>query len=277
MGDSIVVVRCPRCGSMDAESVEDIGIEFDRMKCGSCGYSAICDLEQIKGEWNEEVDDGELARVRWHVLPSIRFHELWVALGASGYSAPAFTVLRAAYDEPHRAYHDARHIGACLRLLDDREVRALAEHPAEVEAALFYHDVVYDTHARDNEERSAALAERALRDANVAADVVARIGEHVRATKEHTPETYRADGKLVIDIDLSILGEAPETYARFEEDIRREYAWVEPAAYVTGRSSVLRKFLDRESIYNTPLFRERYEARARDNIGRSLAALAKSS
>jgi len=205
------------------------------------------------------------------MLPSVRFFDLWTTLGASGYGADALGRLRAAYDEPHRAYHTAAHISACLRLLDDAEVKAEAVHLPEVEAAIWFHDAVYDTHARDNEERSAQMAEETLGAAGVAADVVARIAAHVRATKAHEPDS--ADGQLVIDVDLSILGEAPEVFARFEEEIRREYAWVEEAAYVAGRAAVLRSFTARPSIYGTPLFRARYEARARMNLAASLERL----
>jgi predicted metal-dependent HD superfamily phosphohydrolase len=257
---------------MDAESVEPIGIEFDRMKCSACGHDDICDREQIKDDWNESVVDEEVPRVRWQMLPSVRFFALWTALGARGYGGDAFARLRAAYDEPHRAYHTARHIGACLRLLDDAEVAQGAERPLEIEAALWFHDAVYDTHARDNEERSAMMAEEALGAAGVAADVVARIAAHVRATKTH--ETDSADGQLVIDIDLSILGESPEVFARFEEEIRREYAWVDEASYVAGRTAVLRGFAERPSLYGTRLFRDRYEAKARANVAASLAKLA---
>ena len=271
MGESVMVVRCPRCGSMDAGSVEAILVELDRMKCHACGHSAVCDEHEVKNEWNELLDEDAVPRERGYVLPDVRFQALWMRLGARGSGRPAFLVLRRAYDEPHRAYHDARHIGACLRLLDDPEVKRLAERLEEVEAALFYHDAIYDTRARDNEERSAVLAEETLAAAGVAPEIVTRIVAHVRATKDHL--TGDGDGKLVIDIDLSILGESPDTFARFEEEIRREYAWVEEDAYVAGRSAVLRKFLDRSTIYDTPLFRDRYEARARANIAASIAKL----
>jgi len=206
-----------------------------------------------------------------HELPSVRFSELWTALGARGHGRDTLLRLRAAYEEPHRAYHTARHIGACLRLLDDAEVRAAAEHVLEVEAAIWFHDAVYDTHASDNEDRSARMMEEALGGAGVAAEVIARIAAHVRATKAHEPDS--ADGQLVIDVDLSILGESPEVFARFEEEVRREYAWVEETAYVAGRTAVLRGFAARPFIYGTPLFRDRYEARARANIARSLERL----
>jgi predicted metal-dependent HD superfamily phosphohydrolase len=272
MGSEITVVRCPRCGSMDAESVEPVGIEFDRMGCAACGHDAICDREQIKDDWNDRIPEDALpTRAEWHVLPSVRFYELWAALGAAGHGSSVFLELSAAYREPHRAYHTARHIGACLRLLDVPEVRALAVRPAEVEAAIWFHDAVYDPRASDNEEQSARMVEARLLGARVAAEVVARIAAHVRATKGHATDS--PDGRLLVDLDLAILGESPEAFAQFERGIRHEYAWVDEAAYAAGRAAVLRGFAERPSLYATPLFRERYEQKARMNLAASLGAL----
>ena len=270
--EEVMLVRCPRCGSMDAESVEPVGIEFDRMKCAACGHSQICDGYQIKDEWNELVAADSVPREQWHLLPSVRFHDLWTALGARGHGREAHLRLRAAHDEPHRAYHTARHIGACLRLLDHPEVKALATHASEVEAALWFHDAVYDTHARDNEEQSARMVEECLGGAGVAGEVVARIAAHIRGTRDHVASSV--DGQLVIDVDLSILGESPEVFARFETEIRREYSWVEEAAYLSGRAAVLCGFVTRPSIFGTPYFRERFEAQAAKNVAESLRKLA---
>ncbi|MBN9163872.1 MAG: hypothetical protein BGO98_13195 [Myxococcales bacterium 68-20] len=204
-------------------------------------------------------------------LPSVRFRDLWRALGGSGHGHDVFERLCASYDEPHRAYHTARHIGACLGLLDDPAVTALATRLHEIEAAIWFHDAVYDTRAIDNEERSARMAEECLGAAGVPSDVVARIATYVRATKDHVVDS--ADGQLVIDVDLSILGESPEVFATFEKEIRREYSWVDAAAYAAGRALVLGRFAERPFIYGIALFRDRYESKARENIARSIAAL----
>lgn len=271
MADPVRVVRCPRCGSMDAESVEPIHVEFDRMKCNACGHQQICDEYSIRFTWNADVPADQVRRDVWFVLPDDRFEELWRSLGAEGSGREVYELVCAAYAEPSRAYHTARHIGACLRLIDDPAVRMLASCAPEVEAALWFHDVIYDTRARDNEARSAELAEGWLRSGGVAAGVAARVAEHIRATSNHLAPS--GDGQLVVDIDLSILGEDPDTYARFEAEVRREYAWVDAEAYRSGRAAVLGRFLARPSIYATPWFRERYEASARENMTASLARL----
>lgn len=61
--------------------------------------------------------------------------------------------LLAAYSDAARAYHNLNHIADCLALFDEH--RHLATNPVSMEFAIWFHDVVYDTHASDNEERSA--------------------------------------------------------------------------------------------------------------------------
>jgi predicted metal-dependent HD superfamily phosphohydrolase len=167
-----------------------------------------------------------------------------------------------------RHYHTLFHLEACLRELD--EVRALAVRPAEVELALWFHDVVYRTWRSDNEAQSAALAERLLRAAP--AESVERIRQAVLATS-HRDGEFAGDTALVVDIDLSILGAPPVIYAQFERAIRREYWWVPRARFVAGRTRILASFLERASIYQHDAFYEKYEARARANLTAALAQL----
>jgi predicted metal-dependent HD superfamily phosphohydrolase len=167
-----------------------------------------------------------------------------------------------------RHYHTLSHLEACLRELD--ECRALAVRPAEVELALWFHDVVYRTWRRDNEAQSAALAQQLLRAAPV--ETVERIRQSILATS-HRDGEFAGDTALVVDIDLSILGAPPETYAQFERAIRREYWWVPRARFVAGRVRILASFLERATIYQHDAFYERYEAPARANLAAALSQL----
>ena len=72
----------------------------------------------------------------------------------------AFDDLAARYAEPHRHYHTLDHIRAVLEIVD--RIGATARNPAALELAVWFHDVVYDTHAGDNEEQSAAHARSVL-------------------------------------------------------------------------------------------------------------------
>jgi predicted metal-dependent HD superfamily phosphohydrolase len=203
-------------------------------------------------------------------LDQQRWLELWTRLGAQGSGVATFARLAAAYAEPGRAYHTAEHIRDCLTELD--LTRDQAEHPDEVEAALWFHDAVYVPGASDNEEESAELARTTLLADGVLQEVANRVAALVLATR-HTalPELY--DEKLVCDIDLSILGRAPDIFDEFERRIRREYAWVPEPIYRRERSAVLAGFLRRRTIFQTGSFRHRYELLARANLNRMMVAL----
>jgi predicted metal-dependent HD superfamily phosphohydrolase len=181
--------------------------------------------------------------------------------------------LVAAYAQPHRHYHTAAHIDACLREFDT--AAALAQFPDEVEVALWFHDAVYVPGASDNEGLSAEWAVRFLAEAGVVESSRQRVYSHVMATR-HDTEAVSNDSALVTDIDLSILGQAPAVYARFERDVREEYRSVPQPLYDRKRCAVLQGFLAREFIYALPHFRARYEDRARTNVDCAIRALRES-
>lgn len=79
--------------------------------------------------------------------------------------------------------------------------------------------------------------------------------------------------RTLTDIDLSILGQKPETFDRYEKGIRAEYSWLSDADYSEGRTKILSSFLNRRRIYFTDWFERKYGAQARDNLTRSLGAL----
>lgn len=199
-----------------------------------------------------------------------RLSELWARCGLSGASDPVLRDLEARYGEPHRAYHTLAHVEACLRELDT--VRVHATDPDAIELALWFHDAIYDTHARDNEERSAGLAREVLGVAGMPSERIERIAAMILATR-HAAVPDGDDTCLLVDVDLSILGQDEDVFDRYEAEIRTEYAWVPDDAFRQGRAAVLRGFLDRSSIFATDVHRARLEARARANLRRSLARL----
>jgi predicted metal-dependent HD superfamily phosphohydrolase len=207
---------------------------------------------------------------RHGTLEQQRWLELWSRLGAQGSGASTFAQLTAAYAEPGRAYHTAEHIRDCLAELD--LTRNLAQHPDEVEAALWFHDAVYLPGASDNEDQSAELARTAFSMGAVPQEVADRTAALVLATR-HAGVPSAPDEQLICDIDLSIFGREPAVFDEFERRIRREYAWVPQPMYRRERSAVLSGFLRRRSVYQTHQFRLRYEASARANLERTVAEL----
>lgn len=136
--------------------------------------------------------------------------------------------------------------------------------------ALWFHDAVYRSWRSDNETRSADLAGKLLRAAP--AECLARIRTMIMATL-HRGEPPGGDAALVVDVDLSILGQASDIYAAFEKAVRREYWWVPRARYVSARSEVLQSFLRRPAIYHHEILREKYEQAARRNLAQAIENL----
>jgi predicted metal-dependent HD superfamily phosphohydrolase len=169
-----------------------------------------------------------------------------------------------------RYYHSLGHLGACLREFD--QVRNLAVNAGEVELALWFHDVVYRTWASDNEARSAVLAAEIMGRGGAESGAIERVIASIMATRHQGGEP-NGDAALVVDIDLSILGQPKETYQEFERNVRREYWWVPRRRYVAGRCAILESFLKRTSIYRYPEFQRRYEAAARVNLAAAIARL----
>ena len=175
-----------------------------------------------------------------------------------------------AYAETHRSYHTAEHIDACLGEFDS--VRSLAQSGSEVEAALWFHDVIYDPRASDNELQSAEMASRFLASSGVSSSICARVHSHIMATA-HKGKPVDDDARLVVDIDLSILGQDEQVYDVFERSVRDEYKWVPWFLFRRKRIEILRTFLARDRIYETEPFRQRYESAARSNLERAIREL----
>ncbi len=179
--------------------------------------------------------------------------------------------LLARWAEPHRRYHTRQHLGECLSTFERH--RALAERPGEVAVALWFHDAVYDTHRHDNEAESAAWAGRVLREAGAPAAVASRVEALVLATRHSVPAAT-PDERLLVDIDLAVLGADATRFDEYDRQIRDEYGFVPEALYRDKRGEVLRGFLARPAIFATPAFAARFERPARDNLARALARLA---
>ena len=194
----------------------------------------------------------------------MRWLRLCDSVGLDG--SEEWNLLEKGYCDPPRAYHNLNHISDCLDQLD-QFVTPSPDQQA-LEFAIWYHDLIYDSKAADNETRSATEAERFL----VGLPMVSQVVGLILATR-HLASDLSEDCQRMVDIDLSILGRSEEIYDRYASAIRNEYNWVPHEAYIQGRSEVLRGFLDRASIYSTPAFQVLYEDAARLNLQRELENL----
>jgi predicted metal-dependent HD superfamily phosphohydrolase len=183
--------------------------------------------------------------------------------------AEIFATMVKCYAEPHRAYHTLQHVADCLVEFD--HVRHLAELPHLVELAIWTHDVLYDPHAKDNERASSRWIEMHIK-TRISGYETLMLRNMIIAT-EHVDPPQTPDVGLMQDIDLTILGSEPERFDTYERQIKYEYAFIPDDTFRAARAKILQRFLDRPTIYHTPIFFEDYEEMARENLKYSIAKL----
>lgn len=186
-------------------------------------------------------------------------------------SVAAFDCLTALYEYPSRAYHNLKHVE---NMLDEFNVMGLfATEPLLVQLAIWFHDCVYNPKANDNEARSAEVCRALLYPFPlnpIQADVVTQL---ILATK-HAAAPATPDQRLMVDLDLAILGAAPEQYDAYADAIRTEYRHMNEATFKVGRRHILQGFVARPTIFSTDAFIQKYEAPARENLLREIDQLA---
>jgi predicted metal-dependent HD superfamily phosphohydrolase len=185
-----------------------------------------------------------------------------------------FREIEKKYTADRRHYHNLHHIQALLQFCDtyagqlhDREV---------VEFSVFYHDIIYNVLRKDNEARSALLAVKRLQSLQVPAEKIEQVKIYIEATQTHVVPagvTHVSDLQLFLDFDMSILGADWPAYEAYTRQVRREYRIYPDKLYYPGRRQFLQHCLQAEFIFQTPVFREEYEGRARENIARELEAM----
>jgi predicted metal-dependent HD superfamily phosphohydrolase len=196
----------------------------------------------------------------------------WQGLGIAEAQIPAglFEAICARYAEPHRHYHTLQHLDECLEHFT--VLRELAEKPAEIELALWFHDAVYDPTRPDNEQLSADWAAESAKSAGLNDGSAERIYKLIMATR-HDGQPESKDAEILLDCDLAILGATPERFAEYGRQIRAEYAFVPELIYKSKRAEILQQFLGRPAIFNTEIFRNRYEQQARTNLIHAIGLL----
>jgi len=183
----------------------------------------------------------------------------------------AFNLLVEAYSSSDRYYHTLKHIYHVLKIIDN--LQAHTTNLATVQLAAWFHDVVYDTKAQNNEERSAAVACELLSSLGIPPSNISAVTRLIINTKNHQAAADDFDSQVLLDADLAILAANPVQYREYANSIRQEYAWVSEAEYIVGRAHVLESFLQRQRIYFTTLMFEVAEKPARCNLNAEIQSL----
>lgn len=201
-----------------------------------------------------------------------KFISFWKEIGAKSDGMEVWNDVQVKYTEHHRGYHNLWHINTMLNELED--VKDLVENPNIITAAIWFHDIFYDKNG-NNEERSANYAAQTLKRAGIDDEFTTEVKDLILATK-HTSPPESLNEQVLVDLDFAILGMPEEIFGQYEEGVTFEYLdhfGYSPKAFYNGRAGVLRGFKDREHLYSTRYFRDKYEKQAKMNLERSIAVL----
>ncbi len=171
-----------------------------------------------------------------------------------------------------RHYHNLKHIENMLLQADSIQ-NEIKNWEAFV-FSIWYHDIVYKPTRKDNEAKSAVLAKMRLKQLNIDEKTLKIIQKLIISTKTHEVDlAENNDNAFLLDIDLSILGSNWNTYEKYIKNIRKEYAIYPNFMYRKGRKKVLQHFLERETLYFTEIFQNKYEKQARKNLIKEIELL----
>jgi len=183
----------------------------------------------------------------------------------------AFNQLVAVYSTTDRHYHTLKHIHHVLSTI--QILQGYTNNLAAVQIAAWFHDVVYDTQAQDNEQKSADYALELLSNLGISESTITSVTHLILNTKDHQAVVDDYDSQVLLDADLAIFAANSVEYTEYAYAIRQEYSWVAEAEYITGRRQFLERFLQRSHIYFTPLMSEFAEPCARGNIQGEIQSL----
>lgn len=194
--------------------------------------------------------------------------------------------LIASYSEPHRKYHTCQHLEQCFGVLD-LVFPGKIPNRAAVELALWYHDYVYSPLADNNEAVSGYVAHNIATVRLGASPQLAAALHVLILLTTHKPVEHLTSGfvlkalldqslldasRILLDVDLSILGVPDVEFDAYEAQVRAEYAMIPEELFKPARANILAKFLTRPALYTTTEMKHR-EPQARANLNRSIAML----
>lgn len=172
------------------------------------------------------------------------------------------------WTQPHRRYHDLRHLHESL----DAAQILRGQEPL-VYLALWFHDVVL-TGRRDDEEQSARLASEKLSGIGMPQADIEQVCRLIMITRDHHPDPTDIPGGIVSDADLAILAASVDRYDESVADLRREMH-VSDSRWVQWRRSLAVTRL-RQPLFHSPTGKRMFQEAARKNLLRELTLLGSS-
>lgn len=182
------------------------------------------------------------------------------------------SMLSTLYTQPHRHYHNLNHINECLVELENFHSKDFTYGDRRiVTRAIWYHDAVYNPYSKNNEVESAMLIQpNYWMDNNEVRNAILATAKHMTTQvikdKEGKEHPLPLATQVMLDIDLAGFGKPTQECLANGANIRKEYYKTNDREFAEGRLKFLRAIMQRESLYYTDLFKEKYHEQSQKNL-----------
>ncbi len=242
------------------KELSDVSSSFVKGFVGYEGWEDVIESYLPRASFKKMIEKYRKTKEKWN--------RLWEEINAKNDPEKYYNMILEHYWEPHRKYHSLVHIGQCLDEFEIEEKKVgLARVPEAVEFAIWFHDIIYGPKSKTNEENSAKIARKVCENVGISQDFTKNVEKLILYTKhKKIPSKDDIDARLIMDVDLSKLGASPSIFRNYTKKIREEYSHMSDEEFRKMIEDGVGKFLERDSIYLTDYFKEKYEERARKNL-----------
>ncbi len=168
------------------------------------------------------------------------------------------------YTKKWKYYHNINHIYSFIELYDKYN-NLIEKEKNEFLLSIFFHDIIYIPSRNDNEIESIKLLNKFYIEAEPKDLNKEKIIELISETQNHLlNKEYKEDINLFLDMDMQII--AQENWEEYEDNIRKEYSFIDYNIYKIKRKEFLERLAKKEKIFRTKTFYELFEKVGRINI-----------
>lgn len=164
-------------------------------------------------------------------------------------------------------YHTPVHVLYMLQFAFEHDIKL----DTGERLAIWFHDVIFylDAEYCSNEEQSAAFMRAVIPHGtrlNDNADINFAHGA-ILATSQHIGSSPpKDDYNLVMDLDLAVLSAKESICKQANDCLKLEGSMIGDRIYLLRQNAFLEALSKREYIYRTPLFRKKFEMKAKSNV-----------
>ena len=169
--------------------------------------------------------------------------------------------------DTNRVYHTPVHVISMFEWAEKHDI----ELTKAQQLAIWFHDAIYVPLRKDCELRSSLFMKALVGEAKTKDGIVDHVPVAqciILSTRYHMMDVELLEcQKLVMDLDLSHFAREEDVFLFTGQLVKEEFVpFVGEEEYEKGRRDFFNRLLSRESIFRTDLFKEKFEAKARENI-----------